>query len=97
MIRKVSILVIVSFLMALSGLLLMVNLIDLEPGEKLGEGWYLLKAYTEQEITNGGEVYISQKKEHGEGIINLSVLFSVGMGLLYFIYKYILSKRVTGG
>ncbi|MBN9653353.1 hypothetical protein J0K78_03665 [Halobacillus sp. GSS1] len=76
MIRKVSILVIVSFLMALSGLLLMVNLIDLKPGEKVGEGWYLLKAYTEQEITKGEEVYISKKKSMARGLL-ISLYFSV--------------------
>ena len=63
--------------------------LDLDPGESVGEGWYLLQSYeVDYEIIDGEEEVVRSSTQVGPGVLNISVVVSIGVSLLYvFISK----------
>ncbi|WP_100332181.1 hypothetical protein [Bacillus xiapuensis] len=77
----------ITFIIGFCAVQLVMITIDLEPGEKIGEDWYLIKSYEERELKEGDEVYIETSVKHGTGTIYLPLIAGVGVALLYFITR----------
>lgn len=84
----------ITFIVGFCAVQLVVITTDLEPGEKIGEEWYLIKSHEKREVKEGNEVYIETSVKHGTGTIYLPLIAGVGVALLYFVTRY---QKVRSG
>lgn len=62
-------------------------------GESVGEGWYLLKNNeVNYEVVDGQEKMVSSSQEVGSGPINISIIVSISLTLVYLMAALIKEK-----
>ncbi|GLY12901.1 hypothetical protein [Pseudobacillus badius] len=77
----------ITFIMGFYAVQLVIITTDLEPGEKIGEDWYLIKSHEKRELKEGNEVYIETSVKHGTGTIYLPLIAGAGVALLHFVTR----------
>lgn len=79
---------ILTFFLSFSSLGIYVNVVELDPGESIGQDWYLLKSYDITEHEDSTTVSI----KHGSGVVNISlvvaVLITVSYGIILLFRRH---------
>lgn len=86
---RIVIVFITCFLLLFSTISIIVNLITLQPGESIGQGWYFMRGYFVEEEMVNGETKITTTISQGSGPINVAFASSVLVTGVYLLWKLI--------